>query len=79
MSRTRIYLLETQMEQTYGPFRDRLEGLNEDEYWWEPVAGCWTLRRQPDGRLVEDYLDPEPHPAPFTTLAWRLFHVASAR
>lgn len=22
----------------------RLDGLTDDEYFWEPVEGCWTVR-----------------------------------
>ena len=25
--------------------RPRLDGLTDAEYFWEPVEGCWTLRR----------------------------------
>jgi hypothetical protein len=24
--------------------RPRLDGLTDDEYFWEPVEGCWTVR-----------------------------------
>jgi DinB superfamily len=51
--------------------RARLDGLTDDEYFWEPVPGCWTLHR--DGRI--DFEFPEPKPAPFTTIAWRMAHV----
>ena len=51
--------------------RPRLDGLTDDEYFWEPVAGCWTVHR--DGGIDFEY--PEPTPAPFTTIAWRLAHV----
>jgi len=51
--------------------RPRLVGLTDDEYFWEPVAGCWTVH--PDGEI--DFVNPEPEPAPFTTIAWRLAHV----
>ncbi len=56
-------------------FSERLEGLSEDEYLWEPVAGCWSVRATPDGPRV-DRLEPEPDPAPVTTIAWRLWHIA---
>jgi hypothetical protein len=65
-------------------FRSRLEGLTDDEYYWEPVQGCWSLRPRADatttdaaggGDLVLDYSWPEPDPAPVTTIAWRLAHV----
>jgi hypothetical protein len=35
------------------------------------VAGCWTVHR--DGAI--DFTFPQPQPAPFTTIAWRLAHV----
>ena len=64
--------------------RPRLGGITDDEYFWEPVAGCWNVR--PRGRstapitagsgdFAMDYAWPEPEPAPVTTIAWRLAHV----
>ena len=64
--------------------RPRLEGLSDDEYRFEPVAGCWSIRPRADarspmaagaGEMVADFEFPEPDPAPFTTIAWRLAHV----
>jgi hypothetical protein len=51
--------------------RPRLDGLSDDEYLWEPVPGCWSVR---DGTL--DWAYPEPVPPPLTTIAWRMGHVA---
>jgi hypothetical protein len=52
----------------------RLEGLTDEEYLWEPVDGCWSLRPAGDGRWRMDHGD---GPAgPFTTIAWRMAHVA---
>jgi hypothetical protein len=51
--------------------RPRFEGLSDDEYFWEPVAGCWTVH--PNGAI--DFAYPPPDPAPVTTIAWRLAHV----
>lgn len=65
-------------------FRPRLQGLTDDEYLWEPVAGCWSIRRRQDavtpmaaggGDLVADFAWPEPVPPPVTTVAWRLAHL----
>jgi len=28
-------------------FRRRLQGLTDEEYFWEPVAGCWSIRPDP--------------------------------
>ena len=59
----------------------RLEGLTDEEYFWEPVEGCWSLRRGADGRWRLDGVWPEasppPSPAPVTTIAWRLVHVGA--
>ncbi|HEY0638670.1 MAG TPA: DinB family protein [Pseudonocardiaceae bacterium] len=55
----------------------RLAGLTDDEYHWEPVPGCWGLRRDADGRVtVEGEGTRPPEPAPVTTIGWRLVHVA---
>src|SRR5689334_10352702 len=54
--------------------RPRLEGLTDDEYFWEPVDGCWSIRRRSD-TWVPDFAYPEPTPAPVTTIAWRLAHM----
>ncbi|MCG0069103.1 DinB family protein [Streptomyces tricolor] len=64
--------------------RPRLDGLSDDEYVWEPVAGAWNVRPRDDDRTgsaagsgshVIDWATPEPDPAPVTTIAWRLGHV----
>jgi DinB superfamily len=64
--------------------RARLDGLSDAEYFWEPVAGCWSVRRRGDsaapmavgsGEYRIDFVRPEPEPAPVTTIAWRLGHL----
>ncbi|AKS35798.1 DinB family protein [Mycolicibacterium goodii] len=51
--------------------RPRLDGLTDDEYFWQPVPNCWTVHA--DGSI--DFTYPAPQPEPFTTIAWRLAHV----
>ncbi len=51
--------------------RPRLDGLSDDEYFWQPVPDCWTVHS--DGGI--DFAYPPPRPEPFTTIAWRLAHV----
>ncbi|OMC38928.1 serine/arginine repetitive matrix protein 1 [Mycobacterium sp. GA-1841] len=51
--------------------RGRLDGLTDEEYFWQPVPDCWTVH--PDGGI--DFSYPAPQPEPFTTIAWRLAHV----
>ena len=64
--------------------RPRLDGLTDDEYFWEPVAGCWNVRRRGEstapiaagsGEFAIEFAIPEPEPAPVTTIAWRLGHI----
>jgi DinB superfamily len=64
--------------------RPRLEGLTDEEYFWEPVPGCWSVRPRGEctapiaagsGPLVADFEIPEPVPPPVTTIAWRIAHL----
>jgi hypothetical protein len=56
----------------------RLAGLSNEEYLWEPVPGCWSVRPAPDGRWRLDGAGgggAVPDPVPVTTIAWRLGHL----
>jgi hypothetical protein len=63
--------------------RPKLTGLTDDEYLWEPVAGCWNVRPRAagdtaapgSGPYTVDFAWPEPSPPPVTTIAWRLAHI----
>lgn len=64
--------------------RPKLDGLTDDEYLWEPVPGCWSVRPRDEasappadyrGSHVADFAFPEPDPAPVTTIAWRMAHL----
>lgn len=64
--------------------RPRLAGLTDEEYFWEPVPGCWNIRRRGrgaapiaagTGQFTADFAVPEPSPPPVTTIAWRLAHL----
>lgn len=55
----------------------RLEGLTDQEYFWEPVGGCWNIRIN-DGSASIDWEWPTPEPPPVTTIAWRLAHISIA-
>ncbi|GAA1132532.1 hypothetical protein GCM10009630_33160 [Kribbella jejuensis] len=54
--------------------RHRVEGLTDEEYFWEPFDGCWTVRKTAEGYVTDASRIP-PAPAPFTTLAWRITHI----
>ena len=63
--------------------RRRWDGLTDEEYLWEPVAGMWSVRPRGEGVAVEvgsgdyiiDFAFPEPSPPPVTTIAWRFGHL----
>lgn len=67
-------LLRT-VDDTWNQLSHRLEGLTVDEYLWTPVDGCWTVRSV-DGVATADWAEPDPVPAPVTTIAWRMWHLA---
>ena len=65
--------------------RPRLDGLEDTEYFWEPVAGCWSIRHRAlstvaqtfgTGDFVLEHPRRAPQPPPLTTIAWRLAHLA---
>lgn len=59
----------------YDRLTDRLTGLADDEYHWEPAPVAWAVRSAPDGTATFDFaLRPMP-PVPITTIAWRLTHI----
>jgi DinB family protein len=70
--------LVTAFDHVWNRFGERLAGLDDDEYFWEPVAGCWSLRPDDKGRWHVDGAgaSPPPDPAPLTTIAWRVAHIA---
>jgi hypothetical protein len=64
--------------------RPRLDGLTDDEYFWEPAPGCWSIRRKGEstapisvgaGDFTMDYALPPNDPEPVTTIGWRLAHI----
>ncbi len=65
------------LDYVWSRIRERLTGLTEDEYLWEPVPGCWSVRQTSGGGWEIDRPEPEPSPPPVTTIAWRLWHIGS--
>lgn len=64
--------------------RPRLEGLTDQEYFWEPAPDSWSVRprgqsqapvQAGSGAFTIDFAFPEPAPPPVTTIAWRLGHL----
>ena len=70
--------LITTFDYIWARLAGRLGGLSDEEYFWEPVSGCWSLRQDNEGRWRLDGGGgggPAPDPAPVTTIAWRLGHL----
>jgi hypothetical protein len=65
--------------------RPRLDGLTDEEYFWQPVADCWTISRRGastapvswgSGQFTLDFAPPTSYERePVTTIAWRLGHL----
>ncbi|MFB9375947.1 DinB family protein [Kineococcus gynurae] len=81
-------LLREQWEEHWtGQVRPRLVGLTDEEYFWEPVPGCWNVRPRGtstaalqggSGTMTIDFAFDAPSPEPVTTIAWRLGHLLVA-
>lgn len=61
-----------------------LDGIDEDEYFWEPAPLSWSVRRRGPavrgwgtGEFVceDDFVPPDP--LPVATIAWRVVHLAA--
>lgn len=74
---TVVDILLWQLDEVYQRLRERLDGLTEAEYFWQPVAGCWTVRPDAAGGWSLDDASEPPEPPPFTTIAWRLSHLTN--
>jgi hypothetical protein len=79
----RLYVVLQPIDFLWDQFSHRLVGLTDEEYFREPVAGCWSLRRRGESTAPEqvgrgDWMLDEGRvdPPPFTTIAWRLCHMA---
>jgi hypothetical protein len=73
-------MLRTMMDEAYSRLRSRLDGLSDDEFFWQPVPNSWTIfQDQRTGRWTYHYAIPDPVPAPVTTIGWQLVHVAACK
>jgi len=68
-------LLRWQFDLTWSLSEFHLERLDPDDFLWEPVATCWTVRRAADGGWVPDWADTEPDPIPVPTIGWVSWHI----
>ena len=70
-------LLATQVRHAWDNTRRVLDGVTEEEYFWEPAPNAWSVRpRRPGvtgfgrGDFVCEDIWPPPDPVPIPTIAW---------
>lgn len=54
---------------------ERMRGMSDAEYLWEPAPGCWSIREASPGVWALDGGDAPTDAPPLTTIAWRTCHV----
>lgn len=77
-------LLAVQLDDMWASSSAALRDLTDDEYFWEPTSGCWSVRPRAEatrgwgsGDWVCEDAFPAPDPVPVTTIAWRVIHLAA--
>lgn len=68
-------MLRHQLHVTWSLAEHALAGLTDDEALWCPAPTSWTVRCGDDGLWHADWEEPEPWPAPPTSIAWIQWHV----
>jgi hypothetical protein len=79
----RVGLLLDQFDTSAEMAKDRLAGMTDEEYLWEPAPGSLSIRRAGEsphatlghGDWLLEWPRPEPEPAPLRTMAWLLGHL----
>ena len=82
--------LRVQLDFSFDTVRARLRGLGDEEFFWEPVQPCWSVRpvdgsadaaRSRCGWYLQEGFTGDgfdvPDPPPVTTIAWKLVHMGS--
>jgi hypothetical protein len=78
-------LLLAQLRHAWTNSRWILDGITDEEYLWEPIQDCWSVRPRAtavsggwgNGDWVVEDVWPPPDPVPVTTIAWRLCHLTA--
>jgi hypothetical protein len=85
---TRQSLLLAQFDTSYEYLVERLKGLGDEEYNWEPAPNSWGVRRREHaatahalggGEWVLDHERGTPDPPPVATIAWRICHIVQGQ
>lgn len=69
-------ILMVEMDAAFENLSRVLRDVSDAEFFWEPVPDPWTVYLDQDGTWTYQYEMPDPVPSPFTTIGWRLVHLA---
>jgi hypothetical protein len=75
METERVTMLKHQLRVAWSLAEGVLGDLTDEEALWCPSEQSWTVRQGPDGHWHADWEEPEPWPAPPTSLAWVQWHL----
>ncbi|MFF2847126.1 DinB family protein [Streptomyces sp. NPDC058001] len=75
MTNVRVDLVVRQLDLVWTLFEYHVEKLDDEDHFWEPAPGAWSVRRDTAGRWVADWEVPEPDPVPNTSIAWLTWHI----
>jgi len=75
----RVELLSAALEQSYARLRARLDGITDEEFFWQPAPASWTIYQDRPGHWTYHYAIPDPEPAPTTTIGWQLVHLGTGK
>jgi len=70
-----LAVLRQQLQVTWGLAEMVLDDMTDQEALWCPARDSWTVHEADDGRWHADWIEPEPWPAPPTSIAWVQWHV----
>jgi DinB superfamily len=79
-------LLRAQVAHAFAAARWQVDGLRDEEYFWEPYPECWSVRRRDAARSAQpcgpgdwviDGEWPLSGPPPVTTIAFRIVHLVA--
>lgn len=76
---TSVELLLRETDEAFEILLRCIGDLTDEEFVWEPSPDVWRVFRDEDGRWTHDYDEPDPTPSPFTTIGWRVAHVAACK